>query len=162
MYIFDYVNLVEFNNWANERVLTASAKLSESQLYDRAALRQGSVFETLCRMLQTENNWRLSCQGHQQGKFSFGLKPIETLEALSAAWQNESQLLLRYVHIQKPENFEQQPMMQEGYYPAKVGHILVHLVLSSSGIRGGLSGYFQQCGVAAASLEYLDYLSSRD
>ena len=54
--------LVQYNTWANTRLLQAAAQLTPEQLTAPCWLSQNSVFSTLLHTLDTQWYWRLGCQ----------------------------------------------------------------------------------------------------
>lgn len=61
----ELILLMEYNNWANKRILQRSARLSREQLIAPNALSHGSLLKLLVHLADTEWSWRACCQ---QGK----------------------------------------------------------------------------------------------
>lgn len=91
------VTLVEYNSWANHRVLIKAAHLTDEQLRADAKLSYPSIYESLIHILDSQWAWREAAQtGNFPGK---DLSPDEfpTLKLLRSRWQEEDRRLMAYV-----------------------------------------------------------------
>ncbi len=89
--------LIEYNYWANARVLNAAAQLTPDRLSAPRGLSHGSVRGTLTHILAAEIVWRLRCQS--------GLSPaalpaegdFPTFDILRARWAEEEAALRAFI-----------------------------------------------------------------
>ncbi len=58
----DLLTLVEYNHWANDRLLRRVNQLSSEDLETACWLSQGTVVNTLLHIADTQWYWRLACQ----------------------------------------------------------------------------------------------------
>ena len=91
------ITLVEYNAWANRRVLLKAMHLTPEELNDTNNLSHGSVFATLVHILDAQWYWR---EGAQTGNLP--IKKLSTADftgvsKLRGRWEEEDRLLLSYV-----------------------------------------------------------------
>jgi uncharacterized damage-inducible protein DinB len=161
MSCFDYVQFVEYNNWANDRLLAAAAMIPVEQLMTGTTLSHGSAFQTLRHMLDVEWSWRMACEGYDTRRLVWELKPLDNLTALREAWQGEGKNLLKYVKERSEEDFERAPSITWLEKPFKIGHMLIHIVNHATNHRSELGWYFTRCGHSLGEVEFLDYIDPR-
>jgi uncharacterized damage-inducible protein DinB len=80
------IALVRYHAWANERILTAAAGLSDAELRRPAALDHGSVFDTLRHLVDVDWSWREFCAGNDVGQtyvwdHGFALDDLDSIHA---------------------------------------------------------------------------------
>lgn len=106
----------EYNYWANARILSASAGLSEEQL--RADTGFGSIYAALFHMMEGERGWRLGFQRY----FVKAGEPVQntpewdfpelaaadypTVDALREAWVDEERAMRAYLDGLSDEDLE--------------------------------------------------------
>jgi uncharacterized damage-inducible protein DinB len=89
--------LVEYNTWANHRVLLKAARLTSAELHRKTNLSHHSILSTLVHILDTQWYWR---EGAQFGKLptkQLSSTDFPELVGLRRRWDQEDQLLLKYV-----------------------------------------------------------------
>jgi uncharacterized damage-inducible protein DinB len=97
MQVDDLVTLFRYNDWANQRILSAAERLSPEQFLAQTGLSWGSVRDVLVHVLSAEWIWRMRLQ--------HGAAPVQMLqpsefpayETLAARWREEQQQLSAYV-----------------------------------------------------------------
>jgi len=60
--------LVRFHAWANDRILTTAAGLSDEEFRRTANLDHGSAFQTLRHLVDVDWSWREFCMGNDVGE----------------------------------------------------------------------------------------------
>ena len=60
--------LVRFHAWANDRILTTAAGLSNDEFRKSATLDHGSAFDTLRHLADVDWSWREFCIGNEVGE----------------------------------------------------------------------------------------------
>jgi uncharacterized damage-inducible protein DinB len=156
----DYVSLVQFNRWANNRLLDIAAKLSPEQLHAEAGLSYGSAFKTLRHILDVGWSWRLVCQGEEASKMLWEVVPMEDFESMRAYWEPEAQRLVDFVRSlsgDDPERTATDPGGQTKAFSVK--QILNHIVIHDTGHRNEVGWYFTRLGCSPGDLDFLDYLN---
>src|SRR5919106_1019735 len=61
---------VRFHAWANDRILTTAADLSDEELRRPGVLDHGSAFDTLRHLVDVNWSWREACIGNDVGQTS--------------------------------------------------------------------------------------------
>lgn len=161
MKVSDLLALVEYNQWANQRVLRVANRLSAVQLHAPCWLSHGTVFETLAHLADTQWYWRLACQE--------GLAPAErlsftNLSSLQSFWQEEEAVLVEYV---SGLSDEQADSLVEYRWPRArprtkaLWHIIAHIVNHSTHHRSELGQYLHTLGHSPGDLDFIIYVSKQ-
>ena len=92
----DILMLYQYNQWTNQKILNAAAKVAPEQFLAPAAFPHGGLRSTLVHALFAERVWRQRWEGVNP---SPRLKPDEfpTFEALHDRWVAEEKLLMTFV-----------------------------------------------------------------
>ena len=154
--------LVEYNSWANHRVLLKAAHLDPGQLNAQAGLSYGSVMATLLHILDTQWYWREGAQ--------YGNLPMERLNAsdfrdtgnLKIKWKQEDQLLLDFVNnlpAQELDGLVSYKWPQARPRQRLLWHILLHLVNHGTHHRSEIGWYLNTLGQSPGDLDFIIYLS---
>ena len=61
------LGFVRFHAWANDKILTTTAGLSDEELRRPAVLDHGSAFETIRHLVDVDWSWREFCIGNDVG-----------------------------------------------------------------------------------------------
>jgi uncharacterized damage-inducible protein DinB len=59
--------LVRFHAWANDRILTVAAGLTDDEFRAPSKLDHGSAFQTLRHLVDVDWSWRQFCTGNNVG-----------------------------------------------------------------------------------------------
>lgn len=159
MRAFDFVTWVEYNNWANKRLLAAAKNLSHDQLNVLMPLSHESAFEMLGHMLEFEWSWRMACEGYDTWILYGEMSQIENLRDLQIAWEMEGQRMLAYVQTLPPEGLEWTVTSSWIDKPFKIGQILMNMVNHVASHRRTVSWYLAECGYPPGDLDLLDFIS---
>lgn len=98
--------LFDYNYWANERILSAAAKLSEEQLCAPAQLYHGSLRACLLHTLSAEWIWRCRCQEGTSPPAMLSEADFPTLDALRARWQAEEKAMRSFLASLRDEDLD--------------------------------------------------------
>jgi len=90
--------LVEYNSWANLRLLRAALKLDDASLHADCGLSRRSVFDTLVHLVDVQWYWRLGVQEGMLPLQHLSPEDFPSFASLSARWKTEDRLLEEYVH----------------------------------------------------------------
>jgi uncharacterized damage-inducible protein DinB len=93
----DILTLFAYNEWANERVLAAAARVAPEQLFAAVGLTYGSLMGALVHVLAAEVVWRM--------RIAEGVSPpallieenFDSLDALVARWQEEREAMRTFL-----------------------------------------------------------------
>jgi uncharacterized damage-inducible protein DinB len=146
--------LVRFHAWANERILTAAAGLSDEELRRPAPLDHGSVFQTLRHLADVDWSWRELCTGHDVGRtcvWDHGFT-LDDLQGIRTFFLEEDARLRRYV-----ESLDQ-AALAEGLALGPRWLIIAHAVNHGTQHRSELARYLTDCGHSPGELDLIDAL----
>ncbi|HTG46873.1 MAG TPA: DinB family protein [Actinomycetota bacterium] len=89
---------VRFHAWANDRIMTTAAALSDEEFRGPAPLDHGTVVQTLRHLVDVDWSWREFCTGHDVGQaYAWEFFPLEDLAQMHAFSREEDARLRTYV-----------------------------------------------------------------
>ena len=153
---------VRFHAWANDRILTTAAGLSDEELTRPAVLDRGSAFDTVRHLVDVDWSWREFCIGHDVGDtyvWDHGFA-LDDLAALHAFCLEEDARLRTYVEsltaagLTEPLSMSTDP---DDRIPRWL--ILAHVVNHGTQHRSELAHHFTRCGHSPGDLDLLDALA---
>jgi uncharacterized damage-inducible protein DinB len=151
--------LVRFHAWANDRVLTTAAGLSDEQFRSTANLDHGSAFHTLRHLVDVDWSWRQFCIGNDVGDtyvWDHGFL-LDDLPAIHSFCLAEDAHLRSYV-----ESLDEATLAESLAVSASFASprwlILAHVVNHGTQHRSELARYLTECGHSPGDLELLDAL----
>lgn len=157
----DILTFFDYNYWANARVLTAAAQLSESQFTVPARLSHGSISGALVHILAAEIVWRLRCQEGISPPALPAEEDFPTLESLRLRWATEEQAMRLYLN-QLTDEALNQPVR---YNTTKgqpqetiLWHILAHVVNHGTQFRGEAAVALSEIGHSPGDLDFIAYI----
>jgi uncharacterized damage-inducible protein DinB len=150
---------VRFHAWANDRILTTAAGLSEEELRRTANLDHGSAFTTLRHLVDVDWSWREFCIGNDIGQtyvwdHGFVLDDLPTIHAFSL---EEDARLRHYVESLDDAALAESLAVGEDF-AAPRWLILAHVVNHGTQHRSELARYLTECGHSPGELDLLDAL----
>lgn len=156
------ITLVEYNQWANHRVLAKAAHLPSTALFDATSLSYQPIMGTLVHILDTQWYWR---EGAQTGKLpTQRLLPehFSGLNALRSRWEGEDRLLLDYVQRLSPEALN--GTVTYNWLWAKprtrpLWHILLHIVNHGTHHRSEIGQHLAALGQSPKDLDFIKFVS---
>ena len=92
----DILLLYQYNQWANAKILSAAANVTQEQYLAPASFPHGGLRGTLAHTLSAEWVWRMRWEGTSPTSV---LKPDEfpTLDSLRSRWADEERKLMAFV-----------------------------------------------------------------
>ncbi len=143
------VTLVQYNTWANHRVLLKAGRLSREQLNMQAGLSHHTALGTLLHILDTQWYWREGAQSGHLPVQTLAVADYADLASLRRRWELEDRLLLDFVgglstaQLQGPVTYSW-PRARPRTRP--LWHILVHIVNHGTHHRSEIGGYLKPWG----------------
>lgn len=154
--------LLNYNQWANLRLVRYAARLSARQLNAPNTLSHGSALKTLFHIADAEWSWRLACQeGAFPGVYLYDRLP-RRLPALRAFWLTEMELMLGYVATLSDHQIARKVQYRSGRArPRKqtLWHILVHVVNHGTQHRSEVAHYLTACGQSPGNVDFSIFAS---
>ena len=151
--------LVRFHAWANDRILTTAAELSDEELRRPDVLDRGSAFDTIRHLVDVDWSWREFCSGNDVGDtyvWDHGYV-LDDLPALHAFSIEEDQRLRRYV-----ESLDETALAESLASDAEPDDrrprwiLLAHVVNHGTQHRSELAHYLTRCGHSPGDLDLMD------
>lgn len=156
------VTLVEYNIWANRRVLNKAAYLSAEELHCETTLSQHTVMGTLVHILDTQWYWR---EGAQTGRLPVdNLSPADfpSFSSLRRRWEIEDQFLIEYVRgLSKAELKGDITYSWLWARPRSrpLWHILQHIVNHGTQHRSEIGQYLATLGYSPRDLDFIRFVA---
>jgi uncharacterized damage-inducible protein DinB len=152
---------VRFHAWANDRVLTTAAGLSDEAFREPAVLDRGSAFDTLRHLVDVDWSWREFCTGNDVGDTyawdqGFTLDDLPTIHTFCL---EEDTRLRTYVESLDDTALTEKLVLSAN--PDDVAPrwmIVAHIVNHGTQHRSELAHYFTRCGQSPGDLDLLDSL----
>jgi len=150
---------VRYHAWANDRILTTAADLSDEELRRTGVLDHGSAFHTLRHLVDVDWSWRQFCAGNDVGDtyvwdHGFVLDDLGTIHAFCL---EEDGNLRRYVDSLGDAALNEPLVAGPDFAPPR-WLILAHVVNHGTQHRSELARYFTECGHSPGDLDLVDAL----
>lgn len=153
---------VRFHAWANDRILTTAAGLSDDEFRRTANLDHGSAFQTFRHLVDVDWSWRKFCTGNDVGDtyvWEHG-HSIDDLPAIHAFCLEEDARLRSYVEsLDDAALIESLTMSADFAAPRWL--VLAHVVNHGTQHRSELARYLTERGHSPGELDLLDALELR-
>lgn len=160
----EFITLVDYNAWANHRILLKAARLPWDLLYAEAALSHHSILADLIHILDTQWYWR---EGAQNGRLPIqSLTPTDftSLISLQKRWEIEDQLLSTFVRGLSDGELKASvtyswPKARPRSRP--LWHILMHIVNHGTQHRGEIGRHLASLGQSPGDLDFIKFVSKK-
>jgi uncharacterized damage-inducible protein DinB len=153
---------VRYHAWANDRILTVAAGLTDDELRATGKLDHNSAFQTLRHLVDADWSWREFCTGNNIGEtyvWDYGFV-LDDLPAIHAFCLDEDVRLRRYVEsLDETALSESLAIGADSAVPRWL--ILAHVVNHGTQHRSELARYLTECGHSPGDLGLLDALTLR-
>ena len=152
---------VRFHAWANDRILSVAAALSDEELRREAVLDRGSAFDTIRHLVDVDWSWREFCLGNDiedSYVWDHGFT-LDDLPDIHTFCLEEDRRLRSYVESLDETALTEPMAMSED--PADLiprWLILAHIVNHGTQHRSELAHYLTRCGHSPGDLDLLDAL----
>lgn len=159
MNVTDVIQLYEYNQWANNKLMRAAAKLSQEQLTAPTWLSGKSLLQTLNHAIDTEWSWRLVCQ---EGAMTGEYLSFDNLASLRKAWREEMKHMLAYVSSLNDEQLHQTiTFTRPRFRPRQrtLWHILTHIVNHSTHHRAEMGQYLATCDQSPGDMDFIMFIA---
>jgi uncharacterized damage-inducible protein DinB len=147
---------VRYHAWANDRILTTAADLSEEELRKDGVLDHGSAFHTIRHLVDVDWSWREFCTGNDVGQtyvWDHGYV-LEDLGALNAFCLGEDVRLRSFVESLDDEALAE-PWGTDPRFKRPRWLVVAHIVSHGTQHRSELARYFTECGHSPGDLDNL-------
>jgi uncharacterized damage-inducible protein DinB len=152
---------VRFHAWANDRILTTAAGLSEDDLHRTALLDHGTAFHTFRHLVDVDWSWREFCIGNDVGEtyvWDHGYA-LDDLPAIHAFCLEEDARLRDYVQLLDDAALSEPLAMSADPDDAIPRWLIIaHVANHGTQHRSELARYLTECGSSPGELDLLDAL----
>jgi uncharacterized damage-inducible protein DinB len=98
------VTLIEYNNWANHRVILKAAHLTSAQFLAETTLSHHTILGTLVHILDTQWYWREATQSGKLPLKELSSADFPSLSSLRRRWEEENRLHCTMCRVCQPPN----------------------------------------------------------
>lgn len=156
--------LLEYNRWANQRVLAATQCLTTEELTAVAPTSHGSVRGTLAHILGAEWVWRMRIQDGISPSGMPSESDFATFDSLAARMIEESEALLAFVNALPEGDLNQVVRYARTSgepYETPLWQILAHVVNHGTQFRSEASVILSQLSHSPGDLDFIYFVRSR-
>lgn len=156
--------LFEYYYWATERLLNATAQVSQEQFTSPRADHQKSLRTTLVHILSSERNWRSRWQG---GELQTDLQEqtFLTLESLRMYWKQQEQEMWVFLRTCQQENLLRSIAGTTNGgtpYVDLVWHSMMHVLFHGAQHRSEAAELLTAYGQSPEDLDFFVFLRHRE
>jgi uncharacterized damage-inducible protein DinB len=147
---------VRYHAWANDRIMTTAADLSDNELRKDGVLDHGSAFQTIRHLVDVDWSWREFCIGNDVGEtyvWDHGFT-LEDLSALHAFCLEEDVRLRTFVESLDDQALAH-PWGTDAHFTRPRWLVVAHIVSHGTQHRSELARYFTECGHSPGDLDNL-------
>jgi uncharacterized damage-inducible protein DinB len=147
---------VRYHAWANDRILTTAAELSDNEFRTDGVLDHGSAFQTIRHLVDVDWSWREFCIGNYVGDsyvWDHGFA-LEDLSALHAFCLEEDVRLRTFVESLDDKALAE-PWGTDARFTRPRWLVVAHIVSHGTQHRSELARYFTECGHSPGDLDNL-------
>jgi uncharacterized damage-inducible protein DinB len=156
------INLYEYNQWANGRILEQAEKVAEEQWTDRRDAEGRSLQEILAHSLRTERVWRLlSAHGMIREGDLPEMEELGTVEALREFGETESELIQVLLRDWSDDSFDEDVLVTRWdgkTYPLTRWKMLHHCLMHSMQHRSEAALLLTEYGHSPGDIDYLFFI----
>jgi uncharacterized damage-inducible protein DinB len=160
MHTADLKTLYEYDDWATEKILAQTARLTPEQYAAPANIPWGSIRGTLVHVASAERAWRGRCQ-EGVSRPPLAEADFPTFDALITFWRQERAALRAYLATLGDDDldtmiaytsFKGQP------HQARLSHILTHVANHATQHRSEVAILLTDYGYSPGDLDYIYYV----
>ncbi len=155
--------LIDYNYWANERILLAADRVSEAQFLAPARFSWGGLRGTLVHTLSAEWSWRLRWEGVSP---TAPLDPADfsTVSAVRSRWRAEQAALREFAgKLTEPALAQtvKYRRMSGGASAEPLWQLMIHLVNHGTQHRAEAAALLTEYGHSPGDLDFVVFVRER-
>ena len=161
-----YIEMIlDYNYWANRRLLAKAASLSQAQLSEQTPYMWKSIMDTLVHVLGAEWIWR---QRAQEGVSPAALlqgDQLDTLEALQQRWAEEEAAMRAYLDSLIDADFNRVIQYKNPAgesFDRPLWQIMAHVVNHGTQHRAEVALYLTNFDCSPGNMDISVYLTEQD
>ena len=153
----DLLAFVRFHAFANDRILTMAAELTDDELRRPAPLDHGTAFDTLRHLLDVDWSWREYCEGRDVGEtyvWEHGYDLDDVVQMHLFCTEEDARLRAFVASLDRDAIDESLALDEEFSVPRWL--LLVHIVNHGTTHRSELARYLTDLGHSPGDLDLMD------
>jgi uncharacterized damage-inducible protein DinB len=156
----DILILYQYNQWANDKILTAAANATQEQFQAPALFPHGGLRGTLVHALFAEWIWRMRWEGSSP---TVRITPDElpTFESLRTRWLEEEKQLMEFVEAVTDESLNgtfNYTNTSGAPFTRVLWHTMVHLVNHGTQHRTEAAAMLTDLGQSPGDIDLISFL----
>jgi uncharacterized damage-inducible protein DinB len=162
MQIQDMTLLYDYNDWANKRILSATAGFSQEQFVTPTAHNYGTLRATLLHTLDTEYGWRFLCQFNKITE-DLTEADVPTLDAMVKRWHEEESAMRSYLAGLNDDSLTRivSYTVNDKTRNRVLWHCLLHIVNHGTQHRSEAAAILTSLGQSPGDLDFTVFLSEK-
>lgn len=156
----ELVTLFDYMYWANSRILTTAARLTDAQFTLPSVIAGRDLRATMVHTLDTECSWRLRLQRRPEEEWNkpLPLSDYRNVAALADHWKRDEAEMRAWVASLDNDSLAQTPDDPRAKFP--LWYYLLHMVTHSQQHRAESAQLLTQLGRSPGDIDFLDYADS--
>lgn len=156
----DFATLFDYMYWANSRILTTAARLTDAQFTLPSVIAGRDLRATMVHTLDTECSWRLRLQRRPEEEWSksLALSDYRNVAALTDHWKRDEAEMRAWVASLDDDVLARNPDDPRAHFP--LWYYLLHMVTHSQQHRAESAQLLTQLGRSPGDIDFLDYADS--
>jgi uncharacterized damage-inducible protein DinB len=165
MTLTDIQTLLDYNYWADHRILAAAKQLPAERFLTTSDERIAALRATLVHIMDGEHGWRMICQQIPDAHFDYYLPEMfPTVESLAQIWQDDEREMREY--ISRLADADTTSIVRyEGDYGAirerPLWHCMYHLVNHGTQHRSEAAVILTELGCSPGDLDFTLFVNER-
>ena len=158
-----WMDLFDYNYWANDRLLRAAANLSHAQFVARVLPSHNSLRGTLVHVMSAEWIWLSRWRGTSPTAM-LSEDSLPTLEAVRERWQQQKRNLRAFLATQNDESLERVVHYSNTQGAARafpLWQLMAHLVNHGTQHRGEAAAMLTELGHSPGDMDLILFLQER-
>ena len=156
----DILTLYHYNQWANARILSKAANVTQEQFLAPASFPHGGLRGTLVHALFAEWVWRQRWEGTSPTQ-RFKPQDFPTFESLRTRWLEEENQLMKFVERVTEDQLEQTfryNNLSGQPFTKTLWHAMAHVVNHGTQHRTEAAAMLTDFGHSPGDLDFIYYL----
>jgi len=153
--------LYDYNYWANERILSGAAQLTDSQFFAPTPHSHHNLHQTLLHTLGAEWIWRVRSAEGVSPRALLKAEALPTLSAIRACWREEEQKMRSFVAGLTDADLNRTIRYRSTGGNARenlLWEILHHLVLHGMQHRSEMASMLTNFGHSPGGIDFIIFL----
>ena len=153
------LDLVRYQTWANDRIMTTAVALSGEELRRTGTFDHGTAFQTLRHVVDSEWGWRVYLEGKGPEGFVWEMFALEDLSSIRSFCTEEDARFEAFVAVLDDVSLHKSiqigPRLDGSDVTRPLWFVLMHVLNHGTHHRSELARYFTDCGYSPDDLDLI-------